>query len=242
MLRRFGITVKINTIVIPGVNDHLIESVAEKAKELGAELMNAIPLFPVADTPYENLKEPDMLTMREIRLKIAKHLKPMTHCARCRADAVGLLGEDDVEAKKIMSEVINMTVADEETRPFVAVASYEGMLVNQHLGEADSLYVFRETQNGYRMVEQRKAPPSGIGNKRWEILADLLNDCRALLVGGIGPSPSATIGRTGIRIVEMTGLIDEGLDAIYKGKELRTVKKADVFKCGAVCTGKATGC
>jgi nitrogen fixation protein NifB len=242
MLRRFGIIVKINTIVIPGVNDHLIESVAEKAKELGAELMNAIPLFPVADTPYENLKEPDMLTMREIRLKIAKHLKPMTHCARCRADAVGLLGEDDVEAKKIMSEVINMTVADEETRPYVAVASYEGMLVNQHLGEADSLYVFRETPNGYRMVEQRKAPPSGIGNKRWEILAELLNDCRALLVGGIGPSPSATIGRTGIRIVEMTGLIDEGLDAIYKGKELRTVKKADVFKCGAACTGKATGC
>jgi nitrogen fixation protein NifB len=40
----------------------------------------------------------------------------------------------------------------------------------------------------------------------------------------------------------MTGLIDEGLDAIYKGKELRTVKKADVFKCGSACSGKATGC
>ena len=75
-LREFGITVKINTIVIPGTNDHLVESIAEKAKELGAELMNAIPLFPVADTPYENLKEPDILTMRELRLKIAKHLKP----------------------------------------------------------------------------------------------------------------------------------------------------------------------
>ena len=225
MLRRFGITVKINTIVIPGVNDQLVESVAEKAKELGAELMNAIPLFPVADTPYENLKEPDMLTMREIRLKIAKHLKPMTHCARCRADAVGLLGQDDTEAKKIMSDIINLSVENDETRPFVAVASNEGLLVNQHLGEADSIYIFRETPNGYRMVEKRDTPPSGTGNKRWEQLAELLNDCRALLVGGIGPSPSATIGRTGIRIVEMAGLIDEGLDAIYKGKELRTVKR-----------------
>ena len=92
------------------------------------------------------------------------------------------------------------------------------------------------------MVEKRDTPPSGTGNKRWADLAELLNDCRALLVGGIGPSPSATIGRTGIRIVEMTGLIDEGLDAIYKGKELRTVKKADVFKCGSACSGKATGC
>ncbi len=242
LLREHGITVKINTIVIPGVNEHVIESVAEKAKELGAELMNAIPLFPVADTIYEDLKEPDMLTMREIRLKIAKHLKPMTHCARCRADAVGLLGQDDTEAKKIMSEVVNLSVENDENRPFVAVASYEGMLVNQHLGEADSVYIFRETPNGYRMVEQRNTPPSGTGNKRWENLGELLNDCRALLVGGIGPSPSATIGRTGIRIVEMTGLIDEGLDAIYKGIELRTVKKADVFKCGSACSGKATGC
>lgn len=242
MLRWFGITVKINTIVIPGVNDHLVESVAQKAKELGAELMNAIPLFPVKDTIYENLKEPDMLTMRGIRLKIAKHLKPLTHCARCRADAVGLLGQDDAEAKKIMSEVINLSVHTDETRPFVAVASNEGMLVNQHLGEADSLYIFRQTPNGYRMVEQRETPPSGNGNQRWVKLAELINDCRALLVGGIGPNPSAAIGRTGIRIVEMTGLIDEGLDAIYKGKELRTIKKADVFKCGAVCSGKATGC
>jgi len=242
LLREHGITVKINTIVIPGVNEHVIEGVAEKAKELGAELMNAIPLFPVTDTIYENLKEPDLLTMREIRLKIAKHLKPMTHCARCRADAVGLLGQDDTEAKKIMSEVINLTVENDENRPFVAVASNEGLLVNQHLGEADSVFIFRETPNGYRMVEQRNTPPSGSGNKRWIKLAELLGDCRALLVGGIGPSPSATISRTGIRIIEMTGLIDEGLDAIYKGKELRTVKKADVFKCGSACSGKATGC
>jgi len=40
----------------------------------------------------------------------------------------------------------------------------------------------------------------------------------------------------------MTGLIDEGLDAVYKGKELRTLKKADVFKCGSECSGKGTGC
>jgi nitrogen fixation protein NifB len=242
MLRQFGITVKINTIVIPGVNDQFVEKVAEKAKELGAELMNAIPLFPVADTPYENLKEPDILTMREIRLKIAKHLKPMTHCARCRADAVGLLGEDDLEAKKMMNDVINLTVETDENRQFVAVSSYEGMLVNQHLGEAESLYIFRETPNGYKLVEQRKTPPPGTGNRRWIELGELLKDCRALLVGGIGPSPSATIGRSGVKIVEMTGLIDEGLDAVYKGKELRTVKKADVFKCGAACSGKATGC
>jgi hypothetical protein len=103
-----------------------------------------------------------------------------------------LLGQDDAEAKKIMSEVTSMSAVPDETRPFVAVASYEGMLVNQHLGEADRVYVFRETPNGYRLVEQRKTPPAGTGNARWETLGKMLDDCRALLVGGIGPSPSAS--------------------------------------------------
>ena len=85
-------------------------------------------------------------------------------------------------------------------------------------------------------------PKPGSGNDRWVQLAELINDCRALLVGGIGPSPSSIIGRSGIRIIEMTGLIDEGLDAVYKRRELKTIKKADVFKCGAECSGRGTGC
>ncbi|WP_321286461.1 nitrogenase cofactor biosynthesis protein NifB [uncultured Sunxiuqinia sp.] len=242
MLKMYGITVKINTIVVPGINDHLVGDIAKSAKELGADLMNAIPLYPVADTPFEDLEEPSAITMREVRAKIAQHIKPMTHCARCRADAVGLLGQDDPEAKKLLSDVAKMSVEVDETRKYVAVASNEGMLVNQHLGEADSLYIYKETPSGYRLVEERRTPPSGTGNNRWEALGKSIDDCRALLVGGIGPSPSSIIGRSGIQIIEMTGLIDDGLDAIYKGKSLKTVKKADVFRCGAECSGSGTGC
>lgn len=242
MLKMYNITVKINTIVVPGINDHLVGDIAKSVKELGADLMNAIPLYPVADTPFEDFEEPSPKLMKEIRKAISEHIKPMTHCARCRADAVGLLGKDDPEAARLLSDIANMSVSIDETRPYVAVASQEGMLVNQHLGEADFLYIFKETPSGYRMVEQRRTPPSGTGNVRWEALGESLSDCRALLVGGIGPSPSSIIGRTGIRIVEMTGLIDDGLDAIYKGKSLKTIKKADVFRCGAECSGSGTGC
>ena len=135
-----------------------------------------------------------------------------------------------------------LSVNVDDTKPYVAVASHEGLLVNQHLGEATQVYIFRETPNGYRMVEQRPAPKPGDGDNRWQKLADTMKDCRALLVGGIGPAPSTVIGRAGIKIVEMTGLIDEGLDAVYKGKELKTLKKADVFACGSDCSGKGTGC
>ena len=242
LLKKHNVTVKINSIVVPGVNDHLIGDIAMSAKELGADLMNAIPLFPVADTPFENLEEPSPALMKEIRLAISEHIKPMTHCARCRADAVGLLGKDDPEAAKLLSDIAKMSVEIDTNRPFVAVASNEGMLVNQHLGEADHLYIFKETPSGYRMVEQRSTPPSGSGNLRWEALGESLKDCRALLVGGVGPSPSAIVGRTGIKIIEMTGLIDDGLDAVYKGKSLKTIKKTDVFKCGAECSGTGGGC
>ena len=242
MLKMYGITVKINTIVVPGINDHMVGEIAKSVKALGADLMNCIPLYPVADTPFENLKEPSSAMMKLIRTEISRYIKPMTHCARCRADAVGLLGKDDPEAAKLLNDVANMSVSVDESRPNVAVASQEGMLVNQHLGEADSLYIYKETSSGYRLVEQRRTPPSGTGNARWEALGDCLNDCCALLVGGIGPSPSSIIGRSGIKIVEMTGLIDDGLDAIYKGKSLKTVKKADVFRCGAECSGSGSGC
>ncbi len=242
MLKMYGITVKVNTIIIPGINDHLAGEIARTVKALGADLMNAIPLYPVAETPFENMEEPSPSLMKEVRSRIAEHIRPMTHCARCRADAVGLLGQDDPEAKKLLSDITALSVTMDITRPHVAVASNEGMLVNQHLGEADFLYIFKETPSGYRMVEQRRTPPSGTGSLRWESLAKSLDDCRALLVGGIGPSPSSIIGRTGIRIIEMTGLIDDGLDVVYKGKIIKTVKKADVFRCGAECSGRGTGC
>ena len=241
-LKQAGVTVKVNTIVVPGINDKKVVEVAKKMKELGVDLMNTIPLFPVQGTPFEDIEEPTPEMMKEIRKEIEQFLPPMTHCSRCRADAVGLLGKDDTEAKRILSEVSNLSVNVDKTKPFVAVASHEGLLVNQHLGEASQLYIFRETPNGYRMVEQRITPEAGAGNLRWEKLAETISDCRAMLVGGIGPSPSAIIGRAGIKIVEMTGLIDEGLDAVYKGKELKTLRKKDVFKCGSECSGKGTGC
>ena len=241
-LKRAGITVKANTIVVPGINDDKVVDVAKKMKEFGVDLMNTIPLYPVEGTPFEDFEEPSPEMMKELRKEIKEYLPPMTHCSRCRADAVGLLGKDDAEAKQILTEVSKLSVNVDTNRPYVAVASHEGLLVNQHLGEANQLYIFRETPNGYKLVEQRATPESGAGKERWQKLADMINDCRALLVGGIGPSPSSVIGRSGIKIVEMTGLIDEGLDAVFKGKELRTVKKADVFKCGSDCSGKGTGC
>lgn len=242
LLKAAGITVKVNTIVIPGVNDHEVPEVAEKVAEKGVDLLNTIPFFPVKETPFEDIIEPSSMFMKELRREVEVFLPPMSHCARCRADAAGLLGKDSAEAAQLLSKAAQMTMDDGKERPYVAVASMEGILVNQHLGEADRMHIFKSTPNGYKLVNVRATPDKGTGDERWENLADILLDCKAMLVSGIGPKPSSILARKGIKVVEMGGLIDQGLDHVYEGKELRTLCKEDMFKCGSGCSGKATGC
>ncbi|MBN2595859.1 radical SAM protein [Labilibaculum sp.] len=241
-LKEAGITVKVNTIIMPGINDHEIAEIAEKIASLGVDLMNTIPLFPVKDTAMEHMEEPTPDFMKSLRKKVEVFLPPMSHCARCRADAAGLLGKDSAEAAKLLSETALLTVEKGEERPCVAVTSMEGILVNQHLGEADRIHVFRETPKGYKLVNVRATPDTGQGDSRWEKLAETLADCRAILVGGIGKKPAGILGRSGIKIIEMSGLIDQGLDSVYKGTELRSLCKTEMTKCGTGCTGSATGC
>ena len=87
--------VKINSVIVPGVNDRHIEAIAEEVVNLGADVMNCIPMVPVLDTPFENLKEPNEHEMNRIRDFASLHIPQMYHCQRCRADAAGLLCYDE---------------------------------------------------------------------------------------------------------------------------------------------------
>ena len=242
LLKAKGITVKINSIIIPGVNENHIPEVARVCAELGADLINCIPLIPTKDTEYATLQEPDSKMIFKTRTLAAQHLPIMSHCARCRADAAGLLGKDLSESHYLLKEYSSRTFAETEGRPYVAVGTNEGMLVNLHLGEASSLYIFKQSPKGYKFVEERATPPAGCGDSRWLQLAETLSDCRAVLVSGIGPAPKKILSAQNIHVVEMTGLIDEGLDGVYTNKVIRSMAKPDAFKCGSACKGDAQGC
>ena len=85
--------VKVNTVVVPGVNDGHVEHVARRVSELGADLHNCIAMIPVERTPFAQIAEPGAERMRELRSLAGRHLPQMGHCSRCRADACGLLGQ-----------------------------------------------------------------------------------------------------------------------------------------------------
>lgn len=242
LLKERGITVKINSIIIPGINDHHLAEVAKKTKELGADIINCIPVIPTKETPFESLEEPSKTMIFRVRTLVKDHLPVMTHCARCRADAAGLLGQDFTEAFGMLQEFATLPLRPTDNRPHVAVATYEGLLVNMHLGEAKSLYIYKQTPKGYHFIEERPTPASGSGDFRWINLAKTLDDCRALLVGGVGPNPLNILQHTGIRVVQMTGMIDDGLEAVFNNQPIKSVKKADAFKCGDSCRGNAQGC
>lgn len=242
-LKDHGITVKINSIVIPGVNDHHIPQIAEEMKKRGADLFNCIPMIPVEGAHFGDLDEPGHDIMWKIKEEAARFLPQMKHCQRCRADAVGKIGEKDPgKWRDLLLEASSRPIFPEEERPYVAVASREGFLVNQHLGEASELAVYQLDINGsVSLMERRKTPVSGGGDVRWEKLADSFSDCRAILVNGVGMNPKKILENRGLKVYQVEGLLDDAASRIYAGRSLGSMACRSK-ECGTACTGNANGC
>ncbi len=98
MLTERGILVKVNSVLIPGVNDQHLKEVSKIVKEKGAFLHNVMPLIaePEHGTYYGIMEHPSPTDaeLQELQDACAGDMAMMRHCRQCRADAVGLLGED----------------------------------------------------------------------------------------------------------------------------------------------------
>ncbi|TWI68134.1 nitrogen fixation protein NifB [Desulfobotulus alkaliphilus] len=251
-LKSHGIAVKVNSILIPGVNEDHIPEVARTAASLGADIFNCIPYYPNPGSAFGHLEEPGKDLVQRIRAASAIHLPQMTHCTRCRADAVGCLGEQEspgLMAKLKACEAMpklpdNHRPAKEDScrilspkRPFIAVASREGILVNQHLGEAESLLIFREQDGNFELVDTRITPAKGGGESRWEDMAALLSDCRMLLVSGIGERPKTVLLQAGVDVAEVEGLIEAALTPAFSGASLMHLKTRSIKACSGAGAG-----
>ncbi len=98
MLTARGILVKVNSVMIPGINDaHLVE-VSKVVRSRGAFLHNVMPLIaePEHGTFYGLMGQPGPTheELQKLQDACAGDMNMMRHCRQCRADAVGMLGED----------------------------------------------------------------------------------------------------------------------------------------------------
>ena len=122
----------------------------------------------------------------------------------------------------------------------------EGIFVNQHLGEAEYLWIFTSSNDDGRaeLLEKRKTPAPGGGKERWDEMADILHDCRAVLVSGSGESPVKALESHGVKVVTMEGMAEEGMNAIFSGKNVPSILLRTQGSCGigTSCSGTGMGC
>jgi nitrogen fixation protein NifB len=185
-----GVLVKVNSVLIPGVNDEHLMAVNEAVRARGAFLHNVMPL--ISDAAHgthfgltgRRGPTPDELFAQQDRL--GPNAKLMRHCRQCRADAVGLLGEDrgaefmfdkleaakpfDPRRREMYLSVVERERADRQkakeaaqvglttsnSSVLVAVATKGGGRINLHFGHATEFQIYEVDSHGARFVGHRR--------------------------------------------------------------------------------------
>lgn len=102
-----GITVKVNTVLVPRINGNHIGQIARTVAAAGATIYNVIPLIPTYELKDE--KAPFCFQIEEARKNAEQYIDVFRHCNHCRADAVGVPGVSDY-SKEVYSD--NFAVSD----------------------------------------------------------------------------------------------------------------------------------
>lgn len=193
-----GMLVKINSVMIPTVNDHHMVEIAKKAKELGAFMQNIMPLIP--QYKFAHLKPPTAVERKAAQDTAAEFVRQMRHCRQCRADAVGLLGQD---LSKELFAPAKIEAAKREGPAFrVAVTSStkDGM-VDLQFAHTKRFLIYEMKGNTVQLVEARNLVVRN-GQSATSEAANLLKDCKYILTRRVGVQASQELKKAGIEAVE----------------------------------------
>jgi nitrogen fixation protein NifB len=188
MLVARGILVKVNSVLIPGVNNEHLKEVSRVVKAKGAFLHNVMPLIaaPEHGTFFGVMgqRSPTHAELQVLQDACAGDMAMMRHCRQCRADAVGMLGEDrgaeftmekiqhmeiDHAASAAAREAVRAALAERlkgtaapavpaggPRAALIAVATKGGGLINEHFGHAREFLIYEASAHGVRFVGTRR--------------------------------------------------------------------------------------
>ena len=223
-----GMVVKINIVMIPGINDHHIPELVKQVKSLGVYIVNILPLIPVDGTKFSNRRAPTPEERKKLMDQCELDVKMMRHCRQCRADAIGLLGEDrSSEFMKMGSCQAGCGPSADRTEPSLikieeggpmkaAVATSDGKIIDSGFGNASRFDVY-EISNGEAAflrtvnIDTTRQVAGGSHREHIESIADLLNDCSVIIVKEIGHMPSKVLAARGKTIRISSGTVREEL-------------------------------
>jgi nitrogenase molybdenum-iron protein alpha/beta subunit/MoaA/NifB/PqqE/SkfB family radical SAM enzyme len=203
LLTSQGVVCKINIVMLKGINDSHIPEVVKKAKELGATMTNILPMIPVMGSTFEKLEPAGEEELRQMRKQCGETLTQMYHCRQCRADAIGMLGEDQSQGFTALTKKKNVI----ESELQIAVATKSGMMVDQHFGHASEFYVyqyrngnavFKEKRSVKRYCNGQEECNSNSSEDKMESIIATISDCNAVIAMRIGDAPTRRLNREGI--------------------------------------------
>ena len=218
-----GILVKANIVMVPTINADHIPEVAKKVKELGAYIVNIIPLIPVPGTKFEKMSAPTPEQRKRLQDMCEVDIRQMRHCRFCRADAIGLLDQDR------SAEFAHITCGAREspeggpvgiqmegrTKYRVAVASSNGIDVDQHFGQTKEFRLYDVEEGKITSAGTIRTDPfldeSMFGEKhrtKIERMVSVLSGSDIVLTSGFGERAEAEIVAKGMHPYRKEGSID----------------------------------
>ena len=216
-----GVLVKINIVMMKGINDHHIPQIVKKVKELGVFVTNIMPLIPAPDSTFADFPQTSMKDINELRDLCQIDIKQMRHCKQCRADAIGLLHEDRSLEFRMCNRQAAVPKNEKATEKQykIAVTSKYGKLVDQHFGHADKFIIYQGDGCDFKKIEVRSVDKfcSGVNecdtgeNKRDGIIATL-QDCDAVLTMRIGYHAKEKLKEKEISSIEYCDTVEQGLE------------------------------
>ena len=179
-LAKAGILTKVNSVLIPGINDGHLPELSRELRRNNVFLHNIMPLIskPEHGTFFGLVcqREPLTTELDEVRELAGGNVSQMKHCQQCRADAVGMLEEDrsaefkleDINPEpedysqtmagrcRFQSAVISKGASETEASLVVAVATKNSEQIDLHFGHADCFKLYLVTKNQQHFIGERR--------------------------------------------------------------------------------------
>lgn len=215
-----GMAVKVNIVMIPTINDFQIPDLVKEVKRLGAFMVNILPLIPVEGTRFAGLRAPTPKERRDMMDVCEIDAKMMRHCRQCRADAIGLLGEDRSQefvhiggCGSGCGPSAPMQIESDETLVAVAVGRNGNV---GGFGNAASFRVFATDGGTCRFLREtpvENSTPLCGDEHRAHInsILKMLRGCGTVIAKEIGDMPSRELSDRGIRIIIASGDINDAV-------------------------------
>jgi nitrogen fixation protein NifB len=108
-----GTTVKVNTVLVPELNDAHIGDIAKAVSEAGASVYNIIPLIP--QNKMSDWLPPSCNDTDSARRDAEKYIRVFRHCQHCRADAIGVPGGEDYSSRVYGERIHQKRISSENT-------------------------------------------------------------------------------------------------------------------------------